>query len=284
MILPMLAKTSDPHSRADYLYELKLDGERAEGETNHTTHLQSRSGLDITALYPEVVIDSPARVITDGELTVLKDGVPCFALIQKRAHQQNPDRIARLARELPAVYYVFDILYVNGESVKAEPLIERKAILKSYVQETQHVRILPSVLGQGERLFEQAVESGFEGVMAKRADSPYLEGKRSGYWQKMKPTKHGEFWAVGLTYSDKRQFASIVVAEQTMGQLHYVSTVGSGFNHQELDHWANKPEAPQSVSVPSDVKVIRWIKPEPVKVSYFETTRDGHLRFPVLEG
>lgn len=280
---PMLAGDSNPHSRPDWLYELKLDGQRciAHFDGQQTT-LQARSGSLVTLCYPEITIQAKQPAVFDGELICEQpSGLPDFPMIERRMKQSKPLLINHLAKTHPARLWVFDIIEVGGVSVRDRSLIDRKAILRDTLIQSDRVKVLPWTIGNGIQLFEKAVSIGYEGVMAKALNSRYIED-RSPCWLKMKPLRHGMFLAVGLTISDNREFKSIILARKSTMGLQYVSTVASGLSEKDVQKWYAKPAASVALSVPGDVKVLKWIDPEPIKVFYYEETEDGHLRFPRL--
>lgn len=283
-INPMLAVNANPHSRPDWSYELKLDGQRCLGVLEGTqTTLQARSGRLITACYPEISIQAMHNLVVDGEMICeLPNGLPDFPMIQRRMKQSKSLLINHLAKTHPAKYWVFDVLYVDGVSVMSRPLLERKAILKAELIPNDRVRVLPWSIGNGKELFEKACGAGYEGVMGKCSTSWYSEGDRSSSWQKMKPLKSGQFFAVGLTVSDNREFKSIILARMVGNEFQYVSTVSSGLTDKDVQKWFVKPAVSLSLKVPVDVKVLKWIEPQAIKVFYYEQTVEGHLRFPRL--
>ncbi len=287
IVKPMLAENANPHSRPDWGYELKLDGQRCIGHfTKGQTELQARSGRLVTTCYPEIILQAKHDVIVDGEMICeLPSGLPDFPMIERRMKQSKTILINHLVKTHPAKLWVFDIVAINGESVRNRPLVERKALLSAELIPNDRVRVLPWTIGNGIHLFEKAVTAGYEGVMAKALNSQYIED-RSPCWQKMKPLKMGWFYAVGLTVSDNREFRSIILARNMPGGLQYVSTVASGLSDADVQTWFAKPaitpHSGASVAVPVDVKVLRWIEPELVRVWFYEYTEGGHLRFPRL--
>lgn len=292
MIKPMLAVAGQPHSRHGWLYEPKMDGVRAiatvEGDS---LRIQGRGTryADITAQYPELQgkVRSMVSAVFDCEIVVEDErGVASFPLIQRRIGQRNASVINYLSREKPVKLYAFDILALNNVDCTRSTLETRKRQLRGAFIESERARLMPFVYEKGEHLFEMLVGAGYEGVMAKDIASPYLYDKRSPYWQKFKPVKVGEFLAVGLTETHSehgRPFGSIVLAIPNGDKLRYVGSVGSGLDFEALDLWQAKEAVvvtPEIVGIPTDQKVIRWLKPEPLKVRYFEMTEAGHLRFP----
>ena len=235
-ISPMLAETAkQPFDRKDWLYEQKLDGVRCIATLYGHTALQARSGAIITPKFPELAeLNKQVRkpCILDGEI-VSRD----FNGIQHRIHQQKPLAIKVAQTQYPAIYFVFDVLYLDGESVKAKPLIERKALLNSIFAQDYSARMLGWQTGYGVGLFNNARERNLEGIMAKYMYSPYCEGKRSDSWLKVKCFKEGVFYICGVTEGENERnktFGSVILGKLIDGKMNYVGNVGSGFNQDQL--------------------------------------------------
>jgi len=201
-IAPMLATLSAlPADERNWAFEYKWDGIRAllfwDGAR---MRLESRNLLDITARYPEFR-DLGQRlgksaVVLDGEIVALdKRGRPSFPLLQRRMHLSDA-HVERVAREVPAWYYVFDVLYAGGRPVIDKPCAERRRILEKLGFRHPKVRIPPRFKGskgEGKIVLRSAKAHGLEGVVAKRLDSRYEPGYRSPDWRKVKVVKAQEF-------------------------------------------------------------------------------------------
>lgn len=291
MIQPMLAKlgTERDLDRKDWLYEQKLDGIRCIAILDSTTILQARSGAIITHKFPELAElhkQTTKPCILDGEIVSTN-----FNAIQHRIHQENQLKIKVARTQYPAIYYVFDILYLDAESVKAQPLIERKAILNSVFVPDFYARFLGWQTGYGQSLFAEAKKENLEGVMAKAMYSPYLEGKRSDSWLKIKNFKEATYYICGVTEGENERsstFGSLILAERVEGKLTYVGNVGSGFNQHQLSVMLSlleiyKGECPFEVKPDTDRPVRFWTRPElKCEVRYLELSNDGKLRFPTF--
>jgi len=279
-----------PHSLLGYLYEIKLQGERCIAFVDKgKIKLLSRHGTDMTDNFPEIKVtlrDGIDGVILDGEICVLdQNGIPQLELIQSRANIKGKQNIALAAKARPAVLYVFDVLEINYKSVCNLPLRKRKPLLNTTIVPSSRVMILKGIEGMGKELFELAVSKGHEGVMAKKLDSPYLIGKRSDVWQKMKPIQTEDFWVVGLTIGKGERvktFGALVLAEDTKDGLQYAGTVGSGLTQEDLKTWMKVPEIPPIFE--TDEKMLRWIIPTKVSITYFDKTNSGALLHPRLRG
>lgn len=295
----MLVKLADQGAlkSPDSLNEIKLDGVRAVAYINGGITLKARSGADITAQFPEVVeglqesAKSAEGIILDGEIVCFEDGKPNFTRIQRRIHQMKPQSIKFLTRAQPATYCPFDMLFEDFENLMSRCLTDRKLKLNRGIVDSTAVRKVTHIVGNGELLFDRVRENGLEGVVVKDPNSPYVEGKRSDFWQKIKVGHVGTFLACGMTEGTGHRedtFGSLILAERDKkGTLHYVGRVGSGFNESLL---AQCMDLPQIADCPlegwtREKPVTRWLEPLPIKVHYAERTPDNHLRFPsVKEG
>ena len=234
-IKPMLAKLSAPFDSPRFLYEIKWDGTRClffieDGRIR----LQNRRLNDITYRYPEFW-DLPQRlsrngVVFDGEIVVLKEGRPVFRLLQEREHVKSPVKIKFLAEKLPATYFVFDLLYLDGKSIMEKPLKERKKLLREIIPESPFVAESDYILEKGKAFFKEVIAQGFEGVMAKDLESPYLPGKRVDFWLKFKPRGRRRCLIVGYLLRPDGTLKSLLVAEPTEKGLVFRGRVASGLN------------------------------------------------------
>ena len=286
-ISPMLAKTGEkPFTRKGFIYEPKLDGVRCVAYLDGDTRLQARSGHDITGKFPELAelhkqVKKPC--ILDGEITGIT-----FNAIQHRIHQEKPLAIRIAQTQYPVIYYVFDILYAGQESVKALPLLERKAILTSNTAEAYQGRL---VGWQTDYLTAYNLYLHTEGIMAKAMYSPYAEGKRSDSWLKLKNFKEATFYVCGVTEGENDRastFGSLILGELVCGRFNYVGNVGSGFTQIQLKAMLYlldtlKGNCPFEVKPNTDRPIKFWTRPElKAEVRYLEATKGGLLRFPTF--
>jgi DNA ligase D-like protein (predicted ligase) len=288
---PMLAVSGKPFNSAEWVFEPKIDGTRCLAEVSSgRAHLYNRRLFEITHRYPEIVaaLAQASGCVLDGEVAVFSNGRPSFAKLAQRDHLSEKMRIDYIARDLPANYIVFDILYAKERSVMDLPLRERKQILREELQESEAVTIADSFPEKGEDYFQAALKMGIEGVVAKRLDSIYQPGTRSPDWIKIKKSLKLDLVIGGYIPGKGGRapyFGGLLLGAYSRGLLHYVGRVGSGFTDKELaeiaadfspiDHtpFADAPATPE----------VRWVKPNlVVQVSALEVTRDGHLRAPVF--
>jgi ATP-dependent DNA ligase len=190
---PMLARKADaPFDSDEYMFELKWDGIRCLAFIEHgRLRLQSRQLTDVTIQFPELAClkELPCGTVLDGELVALENGKPSLRIAQQRVLTQSRHRIGWLSRTHRVIYMVFDLPYLDGKPLFAEPLSLRRAELHQLIERFSLPGVLvpEGVRTHGQELFAQVVRLGLEGIMAKRLDGPYLPGKRSSHWLKIKP-------------------------------------------------------------------------------------------------
>jgi len=292
----MLAETRlEPFTKPGWLFELKLDGYRLRAARERgEPRLISRNGHDITAAFPEIARAVAALpcddCVLDGEVVVQDEaGRPSFQRLQNRARLSRALEVRRAAVESPATLYLFDILAFQGFDLRPLPLATRKGLLERIVPTAGALRYLEHFETQGEALYAQVAELGLEGIVAKKADSPYRAG-RSADWLKIRADRTGDFVVVGFTVpkGSRGGFGALDLGAFADGKLRYAGRVGSGFTAAELDRVAAtleasvRPTPPFEGAVPSD-KGHRWVEPRLVcEVRYKEWTEDGLLRQPVF--
>jgi ATP-dependent DNA ligase len=190
-VMPMLAVAAEPFDSPEYCFEVKWDGVRALAAVDESGwRVCGRERADYTARYPELEVlrRLPAGTLLDGELVAFDaDGRPDLRRLLRRHGMTDPWRI-RQARHWCAVRYVlFDLLYLGGRCLMREPLVRRREVLAEVCQRLDVVVFSPAVIGAGVALYQTALASGQEGVMAKRLLSMYWPGKRANSWKKIKP-------------------------------------------------------------------------------------------------
>jgi bifunctional non-homologous end joining protein LigD len=296
---PMLADSRDqPFSDPAWVFELKYDGVRVLGARLPTgrVHLYSRTGLDVTATFPEItgaLAHLPcAEFILDGEVVALDErGAPSFERLQRRLHQSEPAAVARAQFEVPVVMFCFDLLSVAGCDVRALPLGTRQALLQRFVPPAGIVRRVEVFTGQGEALFAAAGELGLEGIVAKRERSTYQDGRRSRDWLKIKPQKTADVAIVGYTLGkgSRRSLGALMMAWRQDGELVYAGNVGSGLDASRLaalrPQLQARPRAtPAFRGEPAGARRDQvFVEPQLVaEVRYADVTSSGMLRQPVF--
>ncbi len=287
---PMLATAGAPFDRTGWLFELKYDGYRMmASRSGDEVVLLSRTGQPLTRAFPDIVRAVASLphdgLVLDGEVVVHDAaGRPAFGLLQQRAGLSGALEIARAARHLPAVFYVFDLIAATGRDLRPLPLTARKQLLRSALPSTGPLRYSEHVLNQGLATFESAKRLGLEGIVGKRADSPYRSG-RSGDWIKVRTQKTGDFVVVGwaASRSHPSDVGALALAEYRAGELCYVGRVGSGLkaaDRREIQ--ALLGGMPAGDAIGAD-KNVHWVAPRLVcEVAFREYTGQGHLRQSVF--
>ena len=289
---PMLATLVEKvPTGSDWLYEVKWDGYRALAYVRTgAAVLRSRRQNDLTERFPTIARAVPKAVRTpscvlDGEVCALDDdGRASFSAMQ------TGDAAA-------LVYYVFDLLEVDGRPLLDRPLRERRERLEELLDPAVRNVRLSVAFDDGEALYEAAKEQELEGILAKRIESRYHEGKRTRDWQKVKTHGRQEFIVAGYTKGRGRRagrLGSLVLAVRRGGELEYVGNVGTGFDEKEIERLVRllrplerkDPPFPVTPKMPRVRKdEIVWIEPRLVAEAEFtEWTHDGHLRAPVYKG
>ena len=178
-----------PFDRAGWIFELKYDGYRAiVGKHRGETKLLSRMGTDYLPCFPEIAacLETLPDMVLDGELVVLDEiGRAQFTPLRRRARMQDPKTIAAAARETPAAVFAFDLIALRGHDLRRYPLTTRKAMLKDVLKDSERIRYVQHIGENGVRLYQAAAELRVEGIIAKRADSPYGRGRTSD-WLKIR--------------------------------------------------------------------------------------------------
>ena len=291
----MLATLTDRRDFGDdWLLERKLDGERCVARKDGgDVRLESRTGKDLTGTYPEVrtaVAAQRARdLLLDGEVVAYDGEQTSFSRLQQRLGVANPS--PQHVAAYPVVYCVFDLLEVDGEDLTGRPLLERRARLARAIRPTAALQLTEAWRGDSERRFAEACRSGWEGLIAKRADAPYAPG-RSKQWLKLKCAWEQEFVVGGYTdpAGSRTDFGALLVGYYENGRLRYAGKVGTGYTAATLrDLGARLRELETSESPFADAKPIprgtHWTRPELVaQIGFAEWTRDGRLRQPRFLG
>jgi bifunctional non-homologous end joining protein LigD len=293
---PELATLVDAAPEGDaWLHELKFDGYRVLARLDHgKVTLLTRRGNDWTARMPSL-----ARVlerwkvdaaVVDGELVVLDpDGKSDFQRLQNSLSAGHDDEL---------VYYAFDLLHLDGQDLRPSSLVDRKRALEELVRAntrkgSDRVRLSEHVVGQGTEFFRKACDLGVEGIVSKRASSPYRSG-RGRDWLKVKCLLRQEFVVVGYSApgGSRSHLGALLLGMRRDGELAYSGRVGTGFTEQSLAELARKL-APLVVKEPTvanaprgaEVRGVRWVKPELVaEVAFTGFTSDGLLRHPTFQG
>jgi bifunctional non-homologous end joining protein LigD len=298
---PMLATLIDePFDDPDWLYEVKWDGYRTLGfsKKNGDVQLLSRNNKQFNEkFYPiyEVMQNWKIDAVVDGEILVLNEkGISNFGALQNWRSEADGE----------LVYYVFDLVWYDGNDLSGLPLVQRQTILKRILpQNDGHIRLSKVFHGNGHEFFDAAKKMGLEGIIAKRGSSTYTANNRSADWLKIKVNRRQETVIVGYTKNEgtDKQFSSLLLGVYENGCLQYVGKVGTGFSDHLQKEMLEQFEPLIITKCPFDkipdinkpsrfrlnppkVKAT-WLKPELVcEVAFAEVTADGVFRHPSFEG
>jgi DNA ligase D-like protein (predicted ligase) len=290
----MLATLTDQRfSDPDWIFERKLDGVRVLAfRRRGTVRLLSRNQLDVGGAYPEVMealaTDGPDYIV-DGEVVAFDHGQTSFAKLQQRMQLRDPERARRT--RVPIFYYVFDVIHAGGFDLRDLELRHRKTVLRQLLRFERPTRLTSHRNRDGEGYYEEACGKGWEGVIAKRAASPYVSG-RSPDWLKFKCVNEQEFVIVGFTdpKGSRAGFGALLIGYHEGGRLRYGGKVGTGFNERMLRELRARLDLLERVTPPVDAqglprKGIHWVEPQLVaEVGFTEWTREGQLRHPRFLG
>jgi DNA ligase D-like protein (predicted ligase) len=288
-ITPMLCKSQDePFDGAEWIFEIKWDGYRAVAHTGKAQKLYSRNGLSFEHDYPGIwtaLKQFKTSAIMDGEIVALDNkGRPSFQLLQQ--YKTDPS--------IDLIYYVFDLLSLNGKDLTSLPLLERKQMLQTMLGKYKHpyIRYSDHIETKGKQFFRMLGKKGLEGMIAKRETSHYVTGKRTGDWLKIKHVLGQEVVIAGFTAprGSRKFFGSLLLGVYEKGKFIYVGHAGTGFTEQSLADLHKKMtplitnENPFGRKVPANSPVT-WVKPKLVaNVKFTEWTSDGAMRHPVFLG
>jgi bifunctional non-homologous end joining protein LigD len=278
--------TDERFSDPDWIFERKLDGIRCIAiRSGKRLRLLSRNDLSLNARYPELVTALEAegceRFAVDGEVVAFDGARTSFARLAARGH-----------RRVPVFLYVFDLLWLDGHDVRELPLRARKRLLRSALRFEGPVRLTPYRNEAGEALFADACRRGWEGVIAKRAESPY-RATRSRDWLKFKCEKGQELVIGGFSAPKgaRTEFGALLLGYHDGDALRYAGKVGTGFDHETLRELGARmrelarDEPPFADAASIRERGITWVEPKLVaQVAFTEWTRAGRLRHPRFLG
>jgi bifunctional non-homologous end joining protein LigD len=306
-ILPMLANSGTPRQlptpEREWSFEVKWDGVRAIAYAKPgRLRLESRNLREITDGYPEVrgLLRELGmhEAVFDGELVAFDDaGRPSFERLQRRMHVTSPSAVRRLAASTPVVYAIFDLLYLDGHNLMAEPYEQRRERLEALGIGGPAWRVPAAHAGHGKRLLDATAAQGLEGIVAKRLNSRYEPGRRTGAWIKIKHTNRQELviagWLPGEGRRTDRIGALLMGHYDDSGKkrkLRYAGRVGTGFTERTLADLGTKLGPLQREDSPFDLapKLPRnavFVDPVLVaEIEFREWTSEGVMRAPSYKG
>ena len=278
--------TDDRFSDSGWIFERKLDGVRCIAiRSGGDVRLLSRNDLSLNGRYPEVAEALDAEkcdeFVVDGEVVAFDGSQTSFARLAARGQHY-----------VPVFMYVFDILWLEGHDVRRLPLRTRKRLLRKALQFHGPVRLTPHRNRDGEALFKEACRKGWEGLIAKRADSPYVSS-RSRDWLKFKCEKGQELVIGGYTapQGSRVEFGALLLGYYRNGSLEYAGKVGTGFNDETLHSLGarlrelGREDSPFANPGAVRERRVTWVEPKLVaQIGFSEWTGAGRLRHPRFQG
>jgi len=300
LIEPMQALLAGavPAAEDHFGFEFKWDGIRAICYWNgRSLRLQTRNRNDVTARYPELWALrnqlGDRRAILDGEIVALDArGRPSFEQLQQRMHLTAAAEVQRQMQATPVAYLLFDVLYLEAASLVGQPYAARRERLLGLELAGSHWQTPPHQVGDGRTLMRASLDNGLEGVIAKRLDSPYEPGRRSGAWLKVKNRLRQEFVIGGWVDGEGRRQGvpgALLVGYYEDGRLVYASKVGTGFTDATLARIAALLRPLERATSPFDAGQPpgrpHFVEPRLVaEVEFSEWTRGRELRAPSFKG
>ncbi len=296
MMAKLVAKMPSPDDA--WGFEFKWDGIRAVAYVEGgRVRLLSRSGEEITPRYPEVHAMGRAlgsrEVILDGEIVALDSkGRPSFEEIQQRMGLTSESEIRRKMKEVPVTYMLFDVMWQDGHPLLNQPYAERRTALAKLKLAGASWQTPPYEKGGGKAMLEASAKAGLEGIVAKKLDSKYEPGRRSGVWQKIKNRNRQELVIAGwLEGEGKRQGypGALLVGYHKDGKFVYAGKVGTGFTDAILEklNQLMKPLARKTspFDIGSPPRNAHFVEPKLVgEFEFVEWTKSGQLRAPAFKG
>ena len=285
-IKPMLiSEMKAPFNDPDWIYELKLDGIRCIAYLDSATELRNKRNDRLLPKVPELSNlhrFAKERCILDGELVILRNGVPDFFELQKRTLTSNQFKLMLSIENYPACFVAYDILYRKDTPLLELPLLERKGLLSETINEDPQLAVSRYIPERGIELFDLAKLQQLEGVVAKKNNSKYYLDKRTKEWIKFKFLADQDYVVCGYIIKDKG-ITSIILGQYSGADLVYKGHVTFGVKYGDLGRLKTLEESPFEITPPGNEQAI-WLKPELVCVVQYMPNDKGALRQPVFKG
>lgn len=284
----LIAQMQEPFNDDSWIYELKLDGCRCIGYFDQNgTCLRNKRNMELLPRFPELKDlhrNVSERTVLDGELVVLRDGVPDFFELQRRTLLTERFKIELAAKKHPASFVAYDCLYKDRHSIMDRPLIERKKVLQSSVSENGLIAISRYIPTDGIGLFHAADEKELEGVVAKRAASLYYPGRRTKDWIKFKRMADEEFVVCGYIRKSGRTF-SIILGKYHNGTFLYKGHVTLGVTKEAVSQLRESGIIPfTALPAGAGNESAVWVYPDRVCTMEYMPNTKNSLRQAVFKG
>lgn len=288
-VTPMLiSEMKDPFDSPDYIYEVKWDGIRCLSYLDINTEMRNKRNKLMIPLFPELeelYKQVKEKCIIDHELLVLKNGIPDFYEVQKRALMSNSFKIKLAADKFPASIIVYDILYYKDKEITMLPLIERKKYLEDIIEENELISVSRYIEKDGVKLFELVKEKGLEGIVAKRKDSLYWQGKKTKDWIKCKVMSTDDCVICGYIPKDNNMISLVLGQYNEENNIVYKGhvTLGVSLSILKRFHYKEINDSPFGF-VPNGNEDAIWLAPELVCIVESMPTKKDGFRQPVFKG
>ena len=288
-ISPMLiAETKDAFDSPDYIYEIKWDGIRCISYLDKNVDMRNKRNKLMVPLYPELsdlYKQVKTKCILDHELVVMKNGIPDFYEVQKRALMSNPFKIKLTSDRLPASIIAYDILYYKDKDITSLPLMERKKYLEDVVIENEFLAVSRYIEKNGIQLYELTKKKGLEGIVAKKKDSLYWPGKRNKDWIKCKVMSSDDCVVCGYIEKENNMTSLILAQYNQNHDLVYKGHVTLGVSLRILNqHKYNVIDYSPFGYVPKGNESAIWMEPKLVCIVESMPTEKEGFRQPVFKG
>ena len=283
----LISEMVDPFDSTNFIYEIKWDGIRTLSFLDTKTDMRNKRNKLMVPIFPELESlykQVKTKCIIDHELLVLKNGIPDFYEVQKRALMSNPFKIKLAADKYPASVIAYDILYYKDKDITMLPLMERKKYLTDVVIENNLISVSRFIENDGIKLYELVKEKGLEGIVAKRKDSLYWQGKRTKDWVKCKIMSTVDCVICGYIPKENNM-TSLVLGQYDEDVLVYKGHVTLGVSLRILnEHKYKTIDYPPFGYVPPGNEDCVWLAPELVCIVESMPTEKENFRQPVFKG
>lgn len=283
----LIAEMREPFDSPDYIYEIKWDGIRCVSYLGTETGIRNKRNKLMAPIFPELQnLHEQVKVKCnlDHEMLVLRNGMPEFYEVQKRATMTNPFKIKLSSERYPASIIAYDILYYKDKDITMLPLIERKKYLQDVVIVNDMISVSRYIEDNGIMLFDLVKEKGLEGVVAKKKSSLYWQGKRSKDWIKFKVLGSDDCVICGYILKEK-SMTSLIIGQYDEDVLVYKGHVTLGGSLRILNQYKYKViDYSPFGYVPQGNDNAVWLAPELVCIVESMPTEKGGFRQPVFKG